>query len=141
MRPGLDAGAAHDLPRGESLAPARSIVVHITMIGRADPVRHREQKQRFLRRRQYRRLVVPGVFRAWAGSDLASLKRGKRDGDEYVVNGQKIWTSTAHHADWCFCLVRTDPQAPSASRDLVSADRYEARDHRAPIISIDGSHT
>ena len=54
-----------------------------------------------------------GYSEPGAGSDLASLQtRAVEDGDQYVINGQKIWTTLAQHADWIFCLVRTNPEAP-----------------------------
>jgi alkylation response protein AidB-like acyl-CoA dehydrogenase len=72
---------------------------------------------------QQRRWAVPilraemtaslGMSEPGAGSDLASLRtRAVRDGDDFVVNGQKVWTSGAHHSDWCMCYVRTDPDVP-----------------------------
>ena len=70
------------------------------------------QKQRFLPR-MYNGddFWVQGYSEPGAGSDLASLKtRAVREGDHYVVTGQKIWTTLGHYGDWIFCLVRTDPK-------------------------------
>jgi alkylation response protein AidB-like acyl-CoA dehydrogenase len=58
-------------------------------------------------------LWCQGYSEPGAGSDLASLQtRGDEDGEDFLINGQKIWTSTAHEADMIFCLVRTEPDAP-----------------------------
>lgn len=73
-----------------------------------------EQKQRHLPRIARAEVEwCQGYSEPGAGSDLASLQtRAVVDGDHFVINGSKIWTSGAHNADWMFILVRTDPKAP-----------------------------
>lgn len=67
-----------------------------------------------------------------AGSDMAALKTSaRRDGDVYIVNGQKLWASGAMHADWCLLLARTDPDAPQ--RHGIS---YFLMDMRTPGIDV-----
>src|SRR5690242_8756573 len=128
------------------LAPAPEVSsFNITMIG---PVLIQfgteEQKHRFLpRAANIDDWWCQGFSEPGAGSDLASLKTAaKRDGDAYVVNGQKIWTSTAHMADWCFCLVRTNPQATKRQEGIsfLLIDMKTPGITVRPIISIDGEH-
>ena len=76
-----------------------------------------------------------------AGSDLASLRTtAVRDGDSYVVNGQKTWTTLGQYADWIFCLVRTDPQAPKrqAGISFLLFDMKTPGITVRPIKTIDG---
>lgn len=77
-----------------------------------------------------------------AGSDLASLKtRAVRDGDDYIVNGQKTWTTLAQHADWIFCLARTNPDVKKQagiSMLLIPMDSPGVT--LRPIKLIDGSY-
>lgn len=73
-----------------------------------------KQKQQFIKPTIHGEMIwCQGYSEPGAGSDLASLTtKAELDGDEWVINGQKIWTSTAQLADWIFCLVRTEPEAP-----------------------------
>ena len=101
------------------------------------------QKQRFL----------PGILSGedwWcqgysepgSGSDLASLKtRAVREGDHYIVNGQKTWTTLAQYADWIFCLVRTDPDVKQQEGiSFLLIDMKTPGITVKPIIVLDGAH-
>jgi alkylation response protein AidB-like acyl-CoA dehydrogenase len=77
-----------------------------------------------------------------AGSDLASLvTRAVRDGDDYIINGQKIWTSGAHRADWGFLLARTNPnEKRSRGLSFFLVDMKTPGITVRPILSMEGSH-
>jgi len=134
----------YDAMLNDELAAAEAppFLVNVNYLGRAMWTHGTEaQKKRFLP------MILSGDA-AWcqgfsepeAGSDLGSLRtRAVLDGDEWVVNGQKLWTSRSPTADWCFLLVRTDPDAPKhtgISCLLVSMDTpgLEAR----PVVLTNG---
>ncbi|MDH0686061.1 acyl-CoA dehydrogenase family protein [Achromobacter animicus] len=83
-----------------------------------------------------------GYSEPGSGSDLASLKtRAVRDGDDYVVNGQKTWTTLAQYADWMFCLVRTDPDARAQRGiSMLLLDMRAPGVTVRPIRTLDGGH-
>lgn len=83
-----------------------------------------------------------GYSEPGAGSDLASLTtRAVREGDHYVVNGQKTWTTLAQYADWGFFLVRTDPEAKAQEGiSFLLIDMKSPGVTVRPIITLDGAH-
>jgi len=84
-----------------------------------------------------------GYSEPGAGSDLASLKTtAVRDGDDYILNGQKTWTTLAQHADWGFFLCRTDPDAPKPQMGIsfILVDMKTPGIEVRPIKLIDGGH-
>jgi pimeloyl-CoA dehydrogenase large subunit len=99
------------------------------------------QKKRFLpRAANLDDWWCQGFSEPGAGSDLASLRTSaRRDGDFYVVNGQKTWTTLAQHADWIFCLVRTDPAARKQEGiSFLLIDMRTRGIEVRPIRTIDG---
>lgn len=83
-----------------------------------------------------------GYSEPGAGSDLASLKtRAVRDGDHYIVNGQKTWTTLGQYADWIFCLVRTDTEVKQQEGiSFLLIDMNTPGVEVRPIILLDGTH-
>ncbi len=83
-----------------------------------------------------------GYSEPGAGSDLASLRtKAERDGDHYIVNGQKTWTTLGQHANWIFCLVRTDPAAKKQEGiSFLLIDMATPGVTVRPIILLDGEH-
>ncbi|MCP5015255.1 MAG: pimeloyl-CoA dehydrogenase large subunit [Ketobacter sp.] len=103
-----------------------------------------EQKQRFLPDiLQSNVWWCQGYSEPGAGSDLAALQtKAERDGDDYIVNGQKIWTTYAQYADWIFCLVRTDPAAKKQEGiSFLLIDMNTPGIEVRKINSIDNQHS
>jgi alkylation response protein AidB-like acyl-CoA dehydrogenase len=103
-----------------------------------------EQKERFLPRiLRSEDWWCQGYSEPGAGSDLAALKtRAERDGDEYVVNGAKIWTTYAQYADWIFCLVRTSSEGKKQNGiSFLLIDMHSPGIKVNPIVSIDNHHS
>jgi len=102
-----------------------------------------EQKQRFLpRMANLDDWWCQGFSEPGAGSDLAGLKcRAVRDGDEWVINGQKTWTTLAQHADWIFLLCRTNPDAKKQEGiSFILCPMNLPGITVRPIITIEGGH-
>jgi len=102
------------------------------------------QKRRFLPR-IYRAddFWCQGYSEPGSGSDLASLQmRAQRRGDHYVLDGQKIWTTLAHFADWIFCLVRTDPSSSRRQEGIsfLLVDMKTPGITVRPLILLDEGH-
>ncbi|MGC1575624.1 MAG: acyl-CoA dehydrogenase family protein, partial [Beijerinckiaceae bacterium] len=101
-----------------------------------------EQKKKFLPRiANLDDWWCQGFSEPGSGSDLASLKTAaRRDGDHYIVNGQKTWTTYAQYANWIFCLVRTDPQAgkPQEGISFLLIDMKSPGVTLRPIVTVDG---
>ncbi|MDT8345728.1 MAG: acyl-CoA dehydrogenase family protein [Thermohalobaculum sp.] len=83
-----------------------------------------------------------GYSEPGSGSDLASLRtRAVREGDHYIVTGQKTWTTLGHHANMMFCLVRTDPDVkPQEGISFLLIDMTAPGIEIRPIVTLDGEH-
>ena len=116
---GQDADVMHQTIVNEEMVLARAPgLVGASGLGMLGPtliqLGTEEQKRRYLPKiLTAEEIWCQGYSEPGSGSDLASLRtRAELVGDEFIVNGQKVWTSNAQFSDWMFCLVRTDPEAP-----------------------------
>jgi alkylation response protein AidB-like acyl-CoA dehydrogenase len=144
---GTDWSASQKYIFEEEMAKAetfRPLSFNISMVG---PVIYsfgnEEQKKRFLEPTLSCDIWwCQGYSEPGSGSDLASLKtRAVRDGDDYIVNGSKTWTTLAQNADWIFCLVRTDPDVKQqAGISFLLIDMKTPGITVRPIITLGGDH-
>ena len=112
---GADLSVMEQFILNETFAEMRASRVGVPDVGSTIMVHGSdEMKKEFLPKMVHGEDIwCQGYSEPGSGSDLASLQtRAKRDGDDYVINGQKIWTSGAAQAQWMFGLFRTDPEAP-----------------------------
>jgi alkylation response protein AidB-like acyl-CoA dehydrogenase len=132
---------------GEELARAQAPTLSPFGIGMVAPLLIQfgsaEQKERFLPKiLSGEELWCQGYSEPNAGSDLASLQlRAEKDGDDYILNGQKTWTSAAQYADWIFVLARTDSSGKKQEgitfllADIKNTDGIDVK----PFLNIDGT--
>jgi alkylation response protein AidB-like acyl-CoA dehydrogenase len=127
------------LARAPSAGGLATAMLGPTLIAHGTPEQQAEHLPRILRGEV---VWCQGFSEPGAGSDLAALQtRAVRDGDEYVVNGQKIWTTGAQYADWIFLLVRTDPDAPKHKGiSFLVVDMRAPGITIRPIIDMAGGH-
>ena len=121
------------------LAPMGLGMVGPCIIGYGTPEQKAHYLPRLLAGEDY---WCQGYSEPGSGSDLASLQlKAESDGDDYILNGTKIWTTHAHHANKMFCLVRTDPKAkPQLGITFLLLDMKSPGIKVDPIITLAGEH-